>query len=75
MAELVPARTVAEKLAVSVDLVRDLARRGVIPSIVLTPRVRRYDLEQVRAALERGQAREPAGAVRADAGAATDPVE
>lgn len=50
--EFLTARQLAEILQISQSTVHRLARRGVIPSIEVTPRIRRFSLRAVRHALD-----------------------
>jgi excisionase family DNA binding protein len=49
--ELLTARELAKRLRVSPDTVRSWARRGLIPTLRLSPKVTRYNVEAVLAAL------------------------
>ncbi|MCE9618483.1 MAG: helix-turn-helix domain-containing protein [Planctomycetes bacterium] len=49
--DLLTARELAKRLRVSTDTVRAWARRGVIPSLRLSPKVIRYKSEEVLSAL------------------------
>ena len=52
--EFLTARQIAEVLQVSESTVRKLAREGRIPSVRLTPRLTRYNLQSVLRALDGG---------------------
>ena len=53
--DLLTAKQLAERLRVKPRTVKDWEHAGLIPAIRLTPKVIRYDLEQVVSALKRRQ--------------------
>ncbi len=61
--EFLTARQLAEVLQVSESTVRKLARAGRIPSVRLTPRLTRYNLQSVLRALD-GDGHAPKGRAR-----------
>lgn len=51
MEHLLTAAELARHLKLSPDTIKAWAREGIIPAIRITPKVIRYDLEKVNAAL------------------------
>ena len=51
--ELLTKHQLADRLRIGPSMVRKLVRAGTIPEVVLSPRVRRFDLEAVMEALNR----------------------
>jgi excisionase family DNA binding protein len=71
--EFLTARQVAEVLQVSESTVRKLAREGRIPSVRLTTRLTRYNLQSVLRALDGGAPKQ--GARRGKTPAADDELQ
>lgn len=55
--ELLTARELAKRLRLSPDTVRAWGRRGVIPTLRLSPKACRYDADAVLAALAKAPAK------------------
>lgn len=53
MIELLTAAELAERLKLRPSTIKEWARRGRIPQVVLSPRVRRFDYEAVLRAVKR----------------------